>query len=288
MVELDEPQKTLAWSNTVSIILTAIVSAGLTYYFMSPGAGGLPSVGIGGIFIDLLRYLPHSLLLFGVLADMLTYEGVYSIPSLVGFLSIFVNKLLQFFWDGLYALFMASGSAPAQTVATGNVGCEIAGFEFVASSYVPQTLVVTATVFFYYALDLITNRGWVDATATIVLLGVLFIGQVAVMDPCNKMGLGKGLQAALAIIEGLLIGGFSLGVVTNYYPERLPSAVLPQYPRKSAKDLKPGPNGTMVDDEGRPWTILANGAIIPDTSTPEGRAAFQSTGAPAQATNCPS
>lgn len=287
MVGLDEPQKTLAWSNSVSILLTAIVSAGLTYYFMSPG-GGLPSVGIGGIFIDLLRYLPHSLLLFGVLADMLTYEGVYSIPSLVGFLSIFVNKLLQYFWDGLYGLFMVAGVPPAQPVATGTVGCEIAGFEFAASPYVPQTLVVTSTVFFYYALDLIFNRGWVDATATIVLLGVLFIGQVAVMDTCNKMGLGKGLQAGLAIIEGLLIGGFSLGIVTNYYPERLPSTVLPQYPRKSAKDLKPGPDGTMVDDEGRPWTILANGAIIPDTTTPAGKAAFQSTGAAAKATSCSS
>ena len=258
MVELDESQKTLAWSNTTSILLTAIVSSGITYYFMSPGGRPWPSVGIAGVFIDLLRYLPHSMLLFGVLADMLTYEGVYSIPSLVGFLSIFVNKLLQYFWDGIYSLVMVAGVTPTtqtQPVVTGTVGCEIAGFEFAASPYVPQTMVVTATVFFYYVLDLIFNRGWVDATATIVLLGSLFIGQVVVMDRCNKMGLGKGLQALLAIIEGLLIGGFSLGIVTNYYPERLPSAVLPQFPRKSAKDLKPGPNGTMVDSEGKPWTI---------------------------------
>jgi hypothetical protein len=39
---------------------------------------------------------------------MFTYDGVWSIPSLVGLLSIFLNYFMQYFWKGLQELFSAA------------------------------------------------------------------------------------------------------------------------------------------------------------------------------------
>jgi hypothetical protein len=64
------------------------------------GTPGIPS--FGSLITDTLTYIPHILLLFGILADMFTYQGVYSIPSLVGLLSIPLNWLFKFFWVGMF------------------------------------------------------------------------------------------------------------------------------------------------------------------------------------------
>ena len=300
------------WSNLVTAVVVATVSILGTAYALGglkppTGTSGIPGGGAIGIVTDTITYMPHILLLFGVLADMFTYEGVWSIPSLVGLLSIFVNYFMQYFWKGLAELFdtaknVASvGSstyqnpepvAPPQenpfrggkrggaivppAFFTNYDGCSIQGFGSLRTEYAPQTLVVTATVFCYYIFDLVRNRGWLNATGAIVGFGAFYVAQAGVLSMTGGCGgIGSDLvQAMRALFEGIVFGGTAYGVVQTYYPNRLPSAVISPFPTKSKNDLTAGPDGRMYDADGYPYVVLPNGQAVPDMSTKQARDAF--------------
>lgn len=295
----------LNWSIPVTFVLSSAISiAGTVMYirYSSLGTTGVPQAPSGPVSLikDTISYIPHILLLFGIIADMITYEGVYSIASLIGALSIPINWIFKFFWtgilDGLFGLAaLASGQppVPVQTNPFGNVlpptstktgklfeeynTCEVQGFSGMRSPYAPQTLVVTATIFFYYVFDIINNRGWVNATATFLLFFVLYGAQMFVMDDCtirDDIVKNKWLKGAIAFFEGLFIGGTSYAVVQSYYPNSLPSSVVSPFPRKSRADLKEGKEGTFVDESGNPYVCLSNGQCYPDMSSNESRKAF--------------
>lgn len=292
-----ETNSYLNWSVPVAAVLSALIFGILGYYFgvkgtpTAPGAGGLPSV-----IKDTIAYLPHILLLFGVIADMLTYEGVYSIASLIGFLSIFINFVFGYFWSGVMDVFSSLGKITTGNNApvpgeldlrgggrpgefSGNYdGCEVQGFGKIRNPYAPQTLVVTATLFFYFLLDSISNRGWVNSTATIILFFVLYGAQTFVVGDCaipNDPNISKYIKSLIAAIEGLFIGGISYSVVQSYYPNRLPSSVVSPFPRKAKSDLKPGTSGgSFIDESGNPYVCLSSGQCYPDMSTQESRTAF--------------
>lgn len=297
-----ETNSTLNWSIPVTFVLSSVISivATVMYFrYAATRATGVPPPPSGPVSLikDTISYLPHILLLFGVIADMLTYEGVYSIASFIGLLSIPINWFFKFFWsgilDGLFGLAaLASGQQPpapvqaqAQAPAQPSTGklfetyntCEVQGFGGMRSPFAPQTLVVTATVFFYYVFDIINNRGWVNATATFLLFFVLYGAQMFVMDDCSKADdtvKNKWLKGAIAFFEGLFIGGTSYAVVQANYPNRLPSSIVSPFPRKTRSDLKEGKEGKFVDGDGNPYVCLANGQCYPDMSSNESRKAF--------------
>jgi hypothetical protein len=233
------------WATFISIILTAIVSVVATLLFVHRNDLATPGAppGVGALLSDTLTYIPHILLLFGVLADIFTMEGVYSIPSLVGLISIPVNYLFTYFWAGIADTFSAlytlaakplgtpqSGTAPMMGGAIEKyAGCYVQGFESLQSGYAPQTLVVTSTIFSYYMFDLIANRSILDATATIVTFGTIFLAQSAVIGNCEVDGyvpISIFLKMAMALAEGMFVGGLSYATVQAQYPNRLPSSVL--------------------------------------------------------------
>lgn len=291
------------WAVLVAVLVTAVVSIVGTVYAMrgGPSISGTTSLP-SGIAVDTITYMPHILLLFGVLADMFTYDGVWSIPSLVGILSIFVNYLMQYFWAGLQDLFSAAknvaviGStkpatvaAPANPFVGGEVkqgsffktydGCSVQGFEWLKTDFAPQTLVVTATVFLYYIFDLVVNRGWMNSIASIVIFGAVYVLQVGVLQMTSPEGscggeYGHFAQALMALFEGVVFGGSAYGIVQTYYPERLPSTTMSVFPRKSKKNLTMGPDGKMYDADGYPYVVLPNGQAVPDLSTAQSRNAF--------------
>jgi len=311
--------------------------------FTATGVSGLSG---SSIIVDTIAYMPHILLLFGVLADMFTLDGVWSIPSLIGVLSIFANYVFQYFWKGINELVKtgegvvtrAAGSsttapaatappaAPAAGKGIGNEkvngmsffrrggkqtggdlflsyksGCSIQGFETFGTSYAPQTLVVTATVFSYYCFDLIRNRGWINSIAAILAFFAAYAGEAAVIEFQNDGGCAgpdgvktSTLSGAIkALFEGIMFGGIGYGVVQTYAPTRLPSATISPFPRKTASDLSPGPDGRMYDADGYPYVVLPNGQAVPDVSSASARAAFgqmaaSATGTTASmASNCP-
>jgi hypothetical protein len=207
------------WTNLVTALVTAVVCILGTAYALGglKGTGSTSLPPAASLAVDTITYIPHILLLFGVLADMFTYQGVWSIPSLVGLLSIFFNYLMQYFWKGLRELFNSAenvakvGTPPAATAPISSVddpkqnsmgllggkkkggaiippaffknydGCSVQGFSGWATDFAPQTLVVTATVFCYYIFDLVRNRGWLNSVASIVMFGVFYAMQVGVL-----------------------------------------------------------------------------------------------------------
>lgn len=277
-------EQTPWWSNLLSIVIALIVGAVLGRN-LSIFAGVQP--GTTDYFRDLFVYMPYSLMLFGILADMFTYEGVYTLPTIVSIASLALNGLFSLLWTGVAGIFTdfanASGlSASAtrrplsttppnhQMMVGGADGCDIPGFDagFMKSDYTPQSLLVTATIFWYYILDLILNRGWVDATASIIMFAVLFTGQFMYMCLGTK---SKGVHAMFALLQGLIVGGTAYGIVATTAPARLPTSALPVGRRvdPSSLTLK---DGKMIDGKGVPY-VQVGGQWIPDISTPEGRVA---------------
>jgi hypothetical protein len=312
------------WTNLITAVVVAAVSILGTAYAL----GGVSAPGVSteipaaaGIAIDTITYMPHILLLFGVLADMFTYQGVWSIPSLVGLLSIFLNYFMQYFWKGLQELWNSGktvatvGSAPAPAPVGGAGkrggailppaffkaydGCSVQGFDSFKTPFAPQTLVVTATVFCYYIFDIVRNRGWINAAGSIAGFGLLYLAQTGVlirMGGCGPADSGYSdyAQSAMALFEGVVFGGTAYGVVQTYYPNRLPSSVISPFPSKNKNDLKAGPDGRMYDENGYPYVVLPNGQAVPDLSTQQSRDAFAQlagqnlgTGAPAKPDSCP-
>ena len=318
------------WAALVAALLSAFAGVIGTALLMS---GGVSPTGVklelgpaASLAVDTVTYTPHIMLLFGVLADMFTYQGVWSIPSIVGLFSIFLNFAMKYFWVGLFSFFERAqdtfniGSKKAPVPTTGGAapgsffkkynGCSVQGFEGFASEYAPQTLVVTATVFSYYLFDSIGNRGWINSIAGILIFLVTFISQIAVLaTTAGDQGCGAPSpddtsrmiasdytsmqQGIMAFAEGLLFGGSAYGIVQTYYPNRLPSSVISPFGQRSKSELTVGPDGKMYDADGYPWVVLPNGQTFPDMSSAQSRQAFAAiasrnlgTGSPAVPASC--
>lgn len=277
------------WASLLAVLITAVVSVLGTAYALG-GLSGVSTPGVssaGGIAVDTITYMPHILLLFGVLADMFTYQGVWSIPSLVGLLSVFLNYFMQYFWKGLGELYSSGEKAvsPAPRPVAPTVGgalpgsffknydgCSVQGFEGWRTDFAPQTLVVTATVFSYYIFDLVRNRGWANSAASLMIFGLVFVAQTAILDCGGPYS--KYRQALMALFEGVVFGGSAYGIVQTYSPTRLPSTTISPFPRKDKSELTMGPDGKMYDSDGYPYVILPNGQAVPDLSTQQARNAF--------------
>jgi hypothetical protein len=285
------------WSALITAVLALIVGAlsqrGVTTDGTVPSAGSL--------LTDTALFLPHALILFGILADMFRMEGVYSIPSLLGLLSIPANWLLDYFWAGIAALIgkaqLAVAAGTGTTVQQGGgvidyKGCYVQGFEKAGSKYASQTLVVTSTILVYYIMDLLMNKGIVSALPSLIVGAVLFIGQVGSMGvgegKCFESNTDLAVRSMASLANGVLFGGLSYGIVEAYFPSRLPSKALPAYERVSLNDLTVNENGDLVDASGNSWLIGPGGSIIPNTcSAAAGGSDPNSTGRAATNPACP-
>lgn len=291
------------WAVLITALVFSIVGVLAGVLSAKSGVSAPGTSGFSGpsILIDTISYMPHILLLFGVLADMFTLDGVWSIPSLIGILSIFANYVFQYFWKGIDelvntgkgiaaratseepAVVPTGGAATISSLTTssslfnGYTGCTVQGFSSFATPFAPQTLVVSSTVFAYYCYDLVRNRGWMNSIGAILAFIVAYLGQAGVIMIQNKDGCDGGTNGAgavRALFEGLLFGGLGFGVVQTYAPTRLPSSTISPFPRKTAGDLSPGPDGKMYDKDGYPYVVLPNGQAFPDVSDAKSRAAF--------------
>jgi len=279
------------WGALILAILTSLVSVIATIYYLRGSALAVPGAppGMGLIFTDAITFLPHVLILFGVFADIFTLQGAYSIPSLVGLLSIPIHYALQFLWTGVAAMIgdiiklistvPATASAAATPLFSGTNtgasvgrtptiggamsawnGCEIYGFQSLQSPYAPQGLVVTATIFWYYLLDLSMNRNALDTIATALAFPLFFGLQVWQLSSCEKFSESVAAKSAIALVEGLIIGGTGYGIIQSSIPDRLPSAVLPTVPRLSS--MRKNPDGSYTDSSGNEYIIGPDGRPV--------------------------
>ena len=303
------------WGALILAILTAIVSVIATLYWVKgtrPSVPGAPP-GVGVLFTDIITFLPHILILFGVLADIFTLQGVYSIPSLIGLASIPIHYVLQFLWTGvagligdIYKMAMTTPeeAAAAKPLFTGTstkpgmaggamsawAGCEVYGFEGLKSPYAPQGLVVTATIFWYYLIDLWSNRHGLDSTATALAFPLFFGLQVMQLKTCDDLAGSVAIKSLIALAEGLLIGGSGYGIMQASAPNRLPSSILPQGP--SLSSLTKNAAGEYVDAEGNVYIIGPDGrpiskSFITAATTPPANGGTGAGMVGASATTCP-
>jgi hypothetical protein len=283
------PEKVPWWGALILSIISAIVGVAGTVAYIKGASAPAGPPGFSTLMTDTITYLPHILVLTGIFADIFTMSGVYSIPSLIGILSIPAHFLFKFLWEGLNGMIgdavrLASarpmppppaGPPPARPfnadaldlfrggAITNYSGCEIQGFEGLRSNWAPQGLVVTSTIFWYYLIDLITNRSILDSVATMVVF-VVFTGlQVFVLKTCDNMTGSPFVKALISAVEGLFLGGIGFVIVQASDPTRLPSAVLPKGPALSS--LTKNANGQYVDTSGN---VYVQG--------PDGRAVLQS------------
>jgi len=279
------------WGALILAILTSLVSVVATIYYLRGSAPAVPGAppGMSLIFTDAITFLPHVLILFGVFADIFTLQGAYSIPSLVGLLSIPIHYALQFLWTGVAAMIgdimkliatvpaatssaarplfsgTNTGASVGRTPTIGGAmsawnGCEIYGFQGLQSPYAPQGLVVTATIFWYYLLDLSMNRNALDTIATDLAFPLFFGLQVWQLSSCEKFSESVAAKSAIALVEGLIIGGTGYGIIQSSIPDRLPSAVLPTVPRLSS--MTKNPDGSYTDSDGNEYIIGPDGRPV--------------------------
>ena len=278
------------WGALILAILTSLVSVIATIYYLRGSALAVPGAppGMGLIFTDAITFLPHVLILFGIFADIFTLQGAYSIPSLIGLLSIPVHYALQFLWTGVAAMIgdiiklistvpaTASSATPlfsgtntgasvGRTPIIGGAmsawsGCEIYGFQSLQSPYAPQGLVVTATIFWFYLLDLWMNRNGLDSVATALAFPLFFGLQVWQLSSCEKFSESVAAKSAIALVEGLIIGGTGYGIIQSSIPDRLPSSVLPTVPRLSS--MRKNPDGSYTDSSGNEYIVGPDGRPV--------------------------
>ncbi len=303
----DVPWWAVLVASLVFSILGVIVGAYFGVGALQSAAAGTGAVSVGSLAVDTVSYIPHILLLFGVLADMFTLQGVWSIPSLIGVLSIPMNYVFQYFWKGIDELVSSAKNViPKGQQQGGRLfetydGCSVQGLEMLNSPYAPQTMVVTATVFAYYCFDLVRNRGWVNSLGAVLGFIIVYGAQIAIISTntanvgCSVSGqttqYSPIMQGLRSLFEGVMFGGVGYAITQTYAPNRLPSsAIIPS--TKNPSDLKEGPNGTLLDENGVPYIILPNGMAIPDpsadtTSKPAGGASTMASNIPAAPANCP-
>jgi len=209
---------------------------------------GVTSVSWGK---DLLKLTPHALLLFGLMADAITYDGVYWSSTVVGLsaaglhspLETITNSFIELM-NNIFKNIMSASSTSATPAAAAPsaggakmhggseyTGCTVTGAEGIPDNFrTAQTLVVTVSVISYFFFDLWFNRGIINALGTLIAGILLLIGQaMSISGGCFPPGKDRTITSGVmyAILFGTLIGGTFYSLFQSFYPMYLPSTVIP-------------------------------------------------------------
>jgi hypothetical protein len=229
--------------------------------------GNVPSGETGPSWaMQLLRFVPHFLMLFGILADAFTYEGVYWTGTAVGLVSTLVAPYITAGAIGLVGAINAQLNKGSPVQKGGLT--EYEGFKMLSpaadGSVTPETLVVSASILSYYIFDLVSNLSLLDAAGAITAAAILFLGQAfSIKEGMNKAALSGGL--------GVLIGGMSYGTISALAPSYLPSSVIPG--SKTASGGGAGGGGVAGVGPGRRGFGLSSGdPVNPNMPTAGGPA----------------
>lgn len=242
----------LNWWQSLLLAFSCTLAGLIAAYSAMAGVGvpGAPDVSWGR---DLLKLTPHALLLFGLMADAITYDGVYWTSTIVGLsaaglhspLETMMNSFITLINNVFKNVMSAAGTgAPAEAPAKGGAkamygggeydGCSVTGAErgIPDNFRTAQTLVVTVSVISYFFFDLWFNRGILSAIGTMVAGILLLIGQaMAISSTCfpeaqkDKRTITSGVLYAM--LFGTFIGGGFYSFFQAYYPMYLPSTVIP-------------------------------------------------------------
>lgn len=238
------------WQGLILAVCSAIVGVAGAVAVMKRDGTGASSGPSWAMMI--LRFVPHFLLLFGVLADAFTYEGVYWTGTMVGVLAVFVAPWLDRIAGGATELLARLLSKPKPQAPTGGgeyAGCEIMS-ENAAAAGSPQTLIVTASILSYYILDLVTNLSLLDAAGAIAAGVMMFAGQVAAISDAACVKDRVAWAAFISGLYGIIIGGLSFTVIGSWAPDYLPSTVIGGSAGGPGRGSAGGPGGRRREGMG--------------------------------------
>lgn len=267
---LNEPRGLLNWWQGLILAASSALIGVVAALFILKGGTG-PSKGPGWA-MQLLRFIPHFLMLFGILADAFTYEGVYWTGTAVGITSTLVAPYIKAAILRLISAIQEQLSASKATPTKGGViegeypGLNMLSMDNEAGN-TAETLIVTASILSYYIFDLVTNLSVLDAAGAIVASFILFGGQMFAIENGTD-------KAAYSGALGILIGGACFGMLTSIAPQYLPSAAIPGSKSGNAGSTGPGRKGLPMS-AGAPGTP---GGANPLATT---------NGAPGSAATCP-
>lgn len=246
----------LNWWQSLLLAFSCTLAGLIAAYSAMSGVGvpGAPDVSWGR---DLLKLTPHALLLFGLMADAITYNGVYWTSTIVGLsaaglhitLETITNSFVLLMGNIFKNIMSAAGAgapaaAPAAAPAGGGGhkmhgggdydGCSVTGAEpgIPKGFRTAQTLVVTVSVISYFFFDLWFNRGIINGLGTLVVGILLLIGQAMAISPtcfpvADKEERTITSGVLYAMLFGTMIGSGFYSFFQAFYPMYLPSTVIP-------------------------------------------------------------
>jgi len=227
-INVASPSGSLNWWQSIILAGLSALAGVIAVVVVQSG------VGVGAAQPSILfRYIPHFLLLFGVLADAFTYQGVYWTGTFAGVMGAVsgygFDMILSFVMRILNSAFARAGSAPpaappppvAIPPSGAYDGCNISG-ETKTTVAVPPTLTMTASVFWFYVIDLIDNLGWTSSLGTIVAFLTLYAIQAVSISKCM---ISPSTGPVWGLIYGLLTAGAIYAIFKSSAPQYLPSSV---------------------------------------------------------------
>jgi uncharacterized membrane protein YgcG len=227
----------------MGVIFTILIAWGFSKMNGNPNIPNFNAYGITGVF----KYLPHSILLFGIFADMFTQtqHGVYAISTLIGIISMFVthaadagfqqiplvNAMMTYLAGGLARLWpfpRTGGNLDAAEQEEDTRNGEMEGFGAINTlggirpKLFSQSTATMSTICFYFIFDAfmpVKNNYRVDVggTAPFILFLLMAIAHSMVMDQ-------PGVRTFLSIILGIGMGGIAYVTVMKANPSFLLSS----------------------------------------------------------------
>ena len=181
------------------------------------------------IFTYLFSIFKHFPM-FGFIADIINNDFRYSIPSLIGILSVIVNSFI-----GLIAksFLNFNGQTPLE--------CSVPGFSFLDSIISPQGIVLPISIFTYLFIDFGLNRSPNQNLGTAIIFAIFLAIHVLVMivNDCFRSYYGGLYSLLFATIIGFLLGLSGWIGVLAIAPDRFPSHISSEKPVASVVKSAP-------------------------------------------------
>lgn len=197
------------------VVVVVLVSVGLGVggYAQRGKVGGIAS-GFGSVFGSIFNFIPLSLILFGFLADMFAQTFKMSIASIIGIISIILNKPAGDFIAKLV------GGQPPMT-GGGEPWCTIPGLSFIESYGSPMIVTSTASIMTYYLIDAGIER---QSLGMMIGLTALYVAQLVTMfaGGCLEYYFNKFGAIAISTVLGITFGSIGYGIVSSVAPNYLP------------------------------------------------------------------
>jgi hypothetical protein len=208
---------------------------------------------LGDFFKTLILYIPNAVVLFGFIVDAINQEFRYSIASLIGILSVFVNFAVSFPLKMAFPV-----SKGGSKMRGGFIGCTVPGFESIESQFSPQGIVLPTAIFMYLIMDFGTKRSASSNIGIGIIFPAFLLIQYAVMRSSGCFDKYYWSDSFLTVLTAFIVGttfGISAwGIVKTFFPSHLPSGAgtpssAPSSPSGSLAPILP-PGGSSNPNVG--------------------------------------